>query len=56
MWREHSQRVRAEARCVVRCRRMRDDLQQLREKTMELEIKMDRVRVGASSTDSLTVP
>ena len=29
---------------VVHCRRMRDDLQQLRDKTVELELKMDRVR------------
>ena len=29
----------------VPCRRMRDDLQQLRDKTIELELKMDRVRL-----------
>jgi len=30
------------------CRRMRDDLQQLRDKTVDLELKMDRVRQAAS--------
>jgi hypothetical protein len=37
----------------VLCRRMRDDLQQIRDKTVELEIKMDRVSAAAvqSSTD-----
>lgn len=31
---------------VLYHRRMRDDLQQMRDKTVELEIKLDRVCVG----------
>jgi hypothetical protein len=32
---------------LLSCRRMRDDLQQMRDKSVELELKMDRVRLPA---------